>query len=141
MNSRRRILDPLLQSHHCGVDVRYAGSRDRKSATSRCFSCPARTTKITVPLYRNRKMGAMTLRTQAEIAALKDELLAGQLRANLDYAMSAFAVLFETRRICSFPLPRSVQFLMVMQSISRSFSCLQTASASSFCWKPAKRAR
>ncbi len=32
---------------------------------------PGQDTKITVPLYRNSKMGAMTLRTEAEIAALK----------------------------------------------------------------------
>ena len=32
---------------------------------------PGQDTKVTVPLYRNSKMGAMTLRTEAEIAALK----------------------------------------------------------------------
>ena len=42
-----------------------------KSATSRCLSCHGSDTKVTVPLYRDSKMGAMTLRTEAEIAALK----------------------------------------------------------------------
>jgi streptogramin lyase len=32
---------------------------------------PGQDTKVTVPLYRNSKMGAMTLRTEAEIATLK----------------------------------------------------------------------
>ena len=32
---------------------------------------PGQDTKVTVPLYRNSKMGAMTLRTEAEIGALK----------------------------------------------------------------------
>jgi virginiamycin B lyase len=32
---------------------------------------PGQDTKVTVPLYRDSKMGAMTLRTEAEIAALK----------------------------------------------------------------------
>src|ERR1700722_7463987 len=32
---------------------------------------PGQDTQVTVPLYRNSKMGAMTLRTEAEVAALK----------------------------------------------------------------------
>jgi hypothetical protein len=32
---------------------------------------PSEDTKVTVPLYRNSKMGAMTLRIDSEIAALK----------------------------------------------------------------------
>jgi hypothetical protein len=51
------------------------------------------------------------------------------------------AVIFMSMTQTSSITTVAVQFLMVMQSISRSFSCLQTVSASSFCWKPAKRAR
>ena len=55
-----------------GMDVlRYAGSRDRNPPR---LAARVGVTKVTVPLYRNSKMGAMTLRTEAEIAALKAQV-------------------------------------------------------------------
>jgi hypothetical protein len=71
-------------------------------------------------------------RGQATLISMLD---AWQTRTLLPWLLNAVIFTSMTQTLST------PQFLMVMQSISRSFSCLQTASASPFCWKPAKRAR
>ena len=57
--------------HHCGVDVLRTPVRGAEIRHVLLLELPGQDTKVTVPLYRNSKMGTMTLRTEAEIAALK----------------------------------------------------------------------
>ena len=60
-------LDPSDRTSGPSSICRYAA---RKSATSRCSSA-ATSSMSSMPVYRTNQMGVMTVRSEAEIAALK----------------------------------------------------------------------